>query len=408
MGSIPKIFLGLSIFFLPFQIHQIIYDGSAYSSGLFSVYTGYIIYISDIFLYISIISSIILSIKRKRYPRFGHYLITSFFITILIFSETSFFLAKDIYIVFFNILTLVKLYLLYLLIINKVLPIKTIIKILSISFSIQIFLGLYQLILQTPLGLHSFGEPFFDSKSVGIAKTNSLIRPYGTLPHPNILGGISFILFFLLGYIEKQRWTNILRIILLIGIFISYSLSAIIAFFISLFFYIFFIKYHTDCKTIIYKIILSILIILFIYLLIPQTIYTNQSFTERLLLIDISKNIITNNLFGVGSSNFVLNISSYCKTNLMPWEFQPVHNIYLLIASELGILCLAIIIYILTKIFILFFRSINTKHAKIVITIFIGIFLVIFNLDHYFWDIHIAQTIFIIYLSITSIELCQK
>ena len=67
-----------------------------------------------------------------------------------------------------------------------------------------------------------------------------------------------------------------------------------------------------------------------------------QSFEERLFYLNVSRETIFKNyslnFFGIGMGSFVPNITNFSKNKPLIWQYQPVHNIFLLIWSELGII----------------------------------------------------------------------
>ncbi|MBU4337993.1 O-antigen ligase family protein [Patescibacteria group bacterium] len=70
-----------------------------------------------------------------------------------------------------------------------------------------------------------------------------------------------------------------------------------------------------------------------------------QSIDYRILYNDIAINIIKKYpLTGIGGKNFTLQMQEFTATPLEWWQFQPAHNIYLLVACELGIIGLALLL----------------------------------------------------------------
>jgi hypothetical protein len=66
----------------------------------------------------------------------------------------------------------------------------------------------------------------------------------------------------------------------------------------------------------------------------------------------IAKNVISqNSLFGIGSGQFVLEMQRYSNNTLLDWQFQPVHNIFILILSELGMIGFFLITWLAWKLF---------------------------------------------------------
>jgi len=77
-----------------------------------------------------------------------------------------------------------------------------------------------------------------------------------------------------------------------------------------------------------------------------------KSFNERLFYLNVSRGTITQNgLLGTGIGQSVSDMQKYTNLPLQLWQFQPVHNVFLLIWNELGIIGLILFIGILWNMF---------------------------------------------------------
>lgn len=161
--------------------------------------------------------------------------------------------------------------------------------------------------------------------------------------------------------------------------------------------------------------ILSMLIMLIsIFIIFKSDINTIilNSINERSLYLNVSRGTIsTNPILGVGTGQFVFNMQEYSPILLETWQFQPVHNVFLLIWSELGIIGLELFIYWLYKLFhvehsspspyqgegrgevnekYILQNNINILSIETLLCYFKGILLGFFFImlfDHYLWDI---------------------
>ena len=100
-------------------------------------------------------------------------------------------------------------------------------------------------------------------------------------------------------------------------------------------------------------IVLILLILLFATYLswsnISYMVY--NSVYQRIIYLNVSRGtILSNPILGVGIGQFVLNMPTFYG-NLEIWQFQPVHDVFLLMWSELGIVGLVLFIYWLCKMF---------------------------------------------------------
>jgi len=70
----------------------------------------------------------------------------------------------------------------------------------------------------------------------------------------------------------------------------------------------------------------------------------NSAISDRNFYNNVSRETISNNpLFGSGLGTFIFQIDEYLEKNnieqkLEPWQYQPAHNIYFLICSEIGVI----------------------------------------------------------------------
>ncbi len=92
----------------------------------------------------------------------------------------------------------------------------------------------------------------------------------------------------------------------------------------------------------------------------------NSAINERIFYNNVSRETISNNLiFGSGVGTSIFKIDNYIKSSnisqkLQPWQYQPEHNIYFLIASEIGIIGLVLfLLFIVSVIYNSLLRNFN-------------------------------------------------
>jgi hypothetical protein len=144
--------------------------------------------------------------------------------------------------------------------------------------------------------------------------------------------------------------------------------------------------------------------------------FVDRSVDDRIFYLGVAKNmIVMNPLTGTGMGQFVLTMPMYNSEMLLDWQHQPVHNVFLLIWSELGLVGLGIFIWFLWKLFHVEQFGVANE-AKIVprgtieFGYNIGIafkalivgFLVIALFDHYLWDIQQGQIMLLMVLGILA------
>ncbi len=224
---------------------------------------------------------------------------------------------------------------------------------LAITAGIQITISIFQLFLQSDLGLQIIGEPKINHDIKGIAKIRTsfatILRPYGTLPHPNILGALVAITLLL-----TTKTKN--KLALTSGLLSSLSVSANLSTFITQLF---------SKKNKILIIVLTGTLITTVSIRLLDT--DKGSITER---IEQTENVSTNK-YSIKELLIGTNQNISTENKAKPWHYTPTHNTYLQTFQLAGILGLIILLATLAA----------TAKTNIEITIFLS---TMFLLDH-FW-----------------------
>ncbi len=300
----------------------------------------------------------------------------------------------------FKAIKLLELFLLYVYIILKLSPFvkggaRGIFKIFIALGFIQAIIGIGQFILQHSIGLFWLKESLISLDIAGVAKIvldgEKFIRAYGLFPHPNILGGFLLVsilltiplckrgskgdfytfgstknpsppLPFIKGEGDCFTWNKlfhnisffrILLIIQIIALILTFSKSAILGLIIA-FLYIlwknkemFHIE-HFGKKVI----IIAIILVLSLYLAgLDFGGNLEKSYGDRIDQLAIWKSTAQNNLLlGNGIGSYLFHVK-HLYPNLETWQYQPIHNVFLLILAELGFVGVFIFILFLWKLF---------------------------------------------------------
>jgi hypothetical protein len=260
--------------------------------------------------------------------------------------------------------------------------------------------------LQQNLGLPFVVEPVLSNSIAGVAKVdifnNTFIRAYGTFPHPNVLGYVGLLALILLYSQKLGRKLSLIiysATIIIAGLIDHYILTSIQAFGISIFTAIYLLYSRLDgFGQVFSKFIILILHLLILFsfsktaialILMLDLVYLTRltkkpmfhveqfqrilkslprlfvnamsvsgiiflwmipyaqiidTITKRFLYLQDAFQMIGSNLFfGVGLGQYVVNLSS----NRELWQYEPVHNIFLLLFSELGVFIFILLIVIL-------------------------------------------------------------
>ena len=199
------------------------------------------------------------------------------------------------------------------------------------------------------------GERSFNLATPGIALAqigdHLLLRPYATFSHPNSLAGFLLISLLLLwGARESFKNKGFLKLALLflgLTLFLTFSFAAYLGVGLVL---IIFLEKKWPKKGLALGILLYIIVVL---LSIEAGLVEQKSLNERLVLAQNALALIKKRpLLGVGLGNFIP-----AQAEMLPFVrqdvnlLQPVHNIYLLIASETGLIGLLVFITMVVKIF---------------------------------------------------------
>jgi hypothetical protein len=130
---------------------------------------------------------------------------------------------------------------------------------------------------------------------------------------------------------------------------------------------------------------------------------SQESFSYRAMLNQIAWSMIKSHpLLGVGWKNFIVRMDDFSKEQLLPWQHQPAHNIFLLIAAEAGVLGLFMFLRFLYYIVRRAVFAVENPVWKITgLVIFFG-FLAIGMFDHYFWTIQQGALMFWLFLGLLA------
>lgn len=302
---------------------------------------------------------------------------------------------------------------------------------ISVLALLQAGLGIYQFSQQASLGLSVLGEPHLvsvgSSTSTIPADGGRFIRSYGTFPHPNIYGAFLVLGLLCLCYLYvsndaqlyKWRYTKsvyenfkifithrsfYLRLlisggmfIVLLGLLTSFSRAAWVSGAVAIL-----VMMVIACVRGFWKPILRLAFVLMLevvtlaYILSPiilprAQLHTGQPAVDyRLTYNTLAFELIQDNAFGVGIGNQVLHsVRSGTFVNFgltKVWEWEPIHNLYLLIGSEIGLVGMLSFLAFLA---IVVWHAL--KHsAQLAEIAVLGLLVAIMTMalfDHYLWTI---------------------
>lgn len=272
--------------------------------------------------------------------------------------------------------------------------------VLPLSFSVvySSLLAVAQFIRQSSLnGLFWFlGERTFNVGTPGIAKTifagRLLMRPYATFPHPNALAGYILVsLILTLPFIRYKLLAFGYWLLAVSALAITFSRSTWLVGLLILGLYLLKKKkIFPACRQ-------AWLILYCLLLMVSFGFYfrfpADEAISQRWELAGTAIQMFRSHILsGVGLNNFIVNLPNYWQPKNQILWLQPVHNIYLLIAAEAGIISLLIFLWFLY----LTFKKLNAKSYPLYIALLSILGLGLF--DHYWLTLQQTQLLLTIIL----------
>lgn len=226
---------------------------------------------------------------------------------------------------------------------------------------LESILAIVQFARQGSAGLFFLGEPRLSVAGAGIAKIAidgaKILRAYGTFPHPNMLGIFLVIGLCALVYLLKEQkrhfFIRSLRLcgggIVLIGLTLTFSRTAWAAAVLVVCFFAAHLYRHGERKqaaTFLLFVCISATAIagsLWRFTLPRSALsWEEPAVTLRLSYLSVAVREILLHPEGVGLGNQVyasVTTGAYRAEGLIhPWQWEPIHTIYLLIAVEIGVI----------------------------------------------------------------------
>lgn len=279
------------------------------------------------------------------------------------------------------------------------------------SAVVQSIFAIWQMIVQyIPankwLGLAAQDPSVLGTPVIETAVLRSL-RAFGSFSHPNILGGflVLGLVFLFYSYVAHARgrgcassisknWQLALIvasiIVITTGLCLSFSRSAWLALVLAVIGLFIFHKNRAQVAR--YALLILIPAIVF-------TAFVPDLVTSRFLGQDRVEVISTTErssqyvesfklvkdyfLQGAGIGNYTDAVYNEVDSSKEPWEYQPVHNSFLLILTEIGVFGLLVFTVFLYYLM----RIIRQKKSPFALAIMISI-IVLLLFDHYLWSLH--------------------
>jgi len=404
MLQAEKILFYLLILFLPTQLGKHFWPDFSIISGIRVDYLSPTIYFTDVLIGLLLIFWLF---RRAQTPKrkYANFKIL-FSAGLIIFLVFNIFLFNNFLNGFYHLLKFfeflfVGTYIAY----HVKTPerLKVVFLLLAVSATFESVLAILQFFKQGSIGglLYFFGERTFSSSTPGIANASIngelILRSYGTFSHPNILAGFLLCVMILcLGFLKlfKQKQRLIIIACLLLGtagLILTMSRVAILLWLLAVIFFVFY-KNRFINK---WKFILIFGLLIITLAITPfgtrllSTKLTEESIVQREELISSSFQLFANHpIAGIGFGNFLPSLPSVQKSLSPTLYIQPVHNIFLLVLIETGIIGFSFFVFFLIKTYKYLFINAKT-HA--VFFILLTVVLVLGFFDHYFLTLQQGQ-----------------
>ncbi len=243
----------------------------------------------------------------------------------------------------------------------------SVIYVLLSSLFLHACLGIYQFLTQSTfackyLGLASHIPYALSGESVLENSSGRWLRAYGGFDHPNIFGammvlGVIFSVYLLIKKEQHKKWLNLnlsFLFIFILALFFSFSRGSWLALLAAGVVWIL-VEYRraifsARLEFLRRPLFWGILVLLLIFFAQYGNLVTTRvsgtdrleikSVAERVSYLQDTKNLLQQHwLLGVGPGNYVVAVSKINPAQPF-WYYQPVHNFFLLLWSELGIFAL--------------------------------------------------------------------
>lgn len=445
---------------MPLQLRVIIYS----FRPQFNEWTSAYFYATDILILAVLSLWLIRKIKQKGQSFFDFksaWAEVGIFLFWLV-SGASLLLSNNFWLSFYSWLKLLEFGLLFLYVKYNFhnFNLKRFWQIFAASAVFQSVVAVWQFFSQKSLGLKLLAESPLSPDISGVAKIivngKKIIRAYGLVPHPNILAAILILAIFGLTYLFIKNYASacnsrengnpdtdivspnagnsgfrlgagmtkkivcfsayvFLFVLLSASLFFTFSRSVtlISASFLMVWLAVIYVRqkeFRRPAVSVVVLILAISFLLLVVYWPYVSASYDvialgrSQAVSLRAFYIQTAWLLIkASPVLGIGQGNFVW---TFANLGLFEnWVYQPVHNIYFLIAAETGILGLFAFFWFLFKIIRSVYLKRKENKDKTTLYCFLGIILFLLAIglfDHFLWDLQQGQLILWIMLGILA------
>ncbi len=294
--------------------------------------------------------------------------------------------------------------------------------------------GIWQFLTQSSFSSKWLGMAIHRASSLGTSVVETLagerwLRAYGGLDHPNMLGGllvVGILLIILLIIKNKKYWPCLffrekdwqpdkvgwyfLLLILVATLFLTFSRGAWAGMLVGVITILLLaiIKKDWLSQIKLLEIILITGVLIFIFYSLNQNLVLtrlskdtrleNLAYSERIESLSLTKGIIKKHwILGAGIGNYTKVVHDEAINNQPSYFYQPVHNVFLLIWAEIGVIGLLFFISFLLcvmRYLLCVGDKVENNNFKIYeISLLVALF-VMSLIDHWWWSLHFGVLLF--------------
>jgi len=346
-----RLFFYLTILFLPVQLGYHFWPSWAMVLGRQVDYLSPTLYLTDVLVILLLVSWFIESSSSIKH--FVSKINWRMLFVLFGFILLNIYVAVSRPVVIYSWIKIIEFFFLGLYIAKTKPALPNIAVVFGLSVLYSSLIAIVQFVLQRSIGgpLWFLGERTFTAQTPGIAQISLcdfsgscrlLLRAYGTFPHPNVLGGFLAIVLPVLLYFRNslrhlKNYTFLFRAAFVVGIIallVTFSRTAWIVFGLGI---ILAISKRRQKVYAGFGIFAIVAVAVFFVSGVSGNIFESESVVVRNALNTSAIRMWQDApVFGVGLGNFLVALPHYLVSRQI-YFLQPVHNIYLLLLSQIGI-----------------------------------------------------------------------
>ncbi|MEX2007969.1 MAG: O-antigen ligase family protein [Candidatus Spechtbacterales bacterium] len=340
-------------------------------------------------------------------------------------STLSLLWAADVPVAAFRTIKLAE-YLVFFMYVGRTLPnysLRTVVAVFVGGALVQAGIGLAQFYRHASVGLGLLGESPLAVAMPGVAEvvvsTGRFLRAYGTFPSPNVLAaylGIALLCSMLWYALARRRTPARLAVftaafsVLSFAFMATFSREAYLGYALAAFIWFSglaslaakgFCPRHLGLALFVFAAVNLLLLALWFPELHGRVFESGglaqAAVQERLLYSEVARGLVYEQPWGVGAGNFTL-VYGQLYAGLPGWMYQPAHNVFLLVAVELGVAAMALVLFIVARLGAAAAYGMRLSGERRLVALFLasafGMLVVISLSDHFFWTLQQGALLF--------------